>query len=545
MRFHSKADVILSSHAVFTGLTNQPYHADIAIIENKIAAIGSKEEIIPYIGPDTKIYDFGNQLILPGFHDFHLHIMAGGLALNSVNLFAARSQAEAIQMVRKYAERNPGDSWIIGFKWDSGRWNDKQPPHRSALDVYFPDRPIVLFSLDSHYAWVNSKALEIAKISSESKDPDYGFIEKDLNGEPTGILVEGAISFVTKHAYDFSQTQKRQLLQRFLTEAARFGVTSVNNMFGSAATLDDYQMFQEFEKTGNLTTRIHLFPALDGDIKSAKRLRDTYSSKKLRVSGLKQFIDGVISNSTAFLIEPYSDNSSTETKLAHPPETIKRWVVEADQEGFSVRFHAIGDGAVRLALDAYETAKQVNGVRDSRHSVEHVEVIHPDDLPRFHDLGVIASMQPGLLANTERGLYTSRIGEDRAKYAFAIKTLQNAEATIAFGTDFPIDPLNPMHQIHKAVTRLDSSGKQEWNPNEAITLAEALKAYTYGSAYGTFREDELGTLEAGKLADLIVLDRNLFEISEEEIMETQVELTMVDGNIVFNRSNVDQDIKQR
>lgn len=529
------ADVILSSNAVFTGLTNKPHPAEIAIINNKIVAVGSKEEVKAFIGPNTKTYQFKDQLILPGFHDFHLHIMMGGLSLNSLNLFAARSQEEALEMVREYAEANPDEQWIIGFKWDSDRWEDKRRPNRYVLDDVLSSRPIILFSLDNHYAWVNSRALELADITCKTANPYYGIIEKDAKGDPTGILVEEAISFVSTHSFNISRTQKRKILQRFLEEAARYGVTSVNNMYGSSVELDDFELFHQLEEEGNLTTRIHLFPALDGDIENAKHLREKYASPTLRVSGLKQFIDGVISNSTAFLLDPYSDNQNEEVQIAFPPETIKKWVKAADKEGFSIRFHAIGDGAVRLALDAYEVAQKTNGVRDSRHSVEHVEVIHPDDISRFQQLGVIASMQPGLLANTERGLYTSRIGKERAKLAFPIRSLKNAGATIALGTDFPIDPLNPMNQIHKAVTRIDSSGKETWNPDECITLADALKAYTQGSAYGTFRERELGTIEAGKLADIIVLDRNLFEIPSGEIKDTEVRLTMVDGKIIFNR----------
>lgn len=530
-----KADLILSGQAVFTGLKDEPHPASIAIIGNRIAAVGTDEEVRPLIGPDTKRIQFQDQLIMPGFHDFHLHIMAGGLALKSVNVFTARSQEEAIEMVRVYAETEPEGSWIIGFKWDSGRWEDKRLPHRSSLDAVFPDQPVILFSLDSHYAWVNSRALQIAGITRDTPNPDYGAIEKDANGEPTGILVEGAISFVTQHAYRLlSRSHKERLLQGFLTAAARFGVTSVNHMYGSAADLDDFTLFREFEESERLTARFHLYPALSGDLEQAKKWRETYASPKLRVSGLKQFLDGVISNSTAFLIDPYSDNPTTRAEPALNPETVKEWVTGADKEGFSIRFHAIGDGAVRLALDAYETARKANGARDSRHSVEHVEVIHPDDLPRFRELGVMASMQPGLLANTGRGLYTSRIGPERAKLAFAVRSLKNAGATLAFGTDFPIDPLNPMHQIHKAVTRTDSSGVDAWNPEQSVSLAEALKAYTYGSAYGTFRENELGTIEAGKLADLVVLDRNLFEVPAERIMETRVRMTMVDGKIVYN-----------
>ncbi|RJS62458.1 amidohydrolase [Bacillus sp. PK3_68] len=537
-----KADVILSSDAVFTGLTDQPHPAAIAIIDNKIAAIGSKEDIKSFIGEHTQIHQYGDQLIMPGFHDFHLHIMMGGLALNSVNLFKARSEEETVQMVADYARKNPDDPWIIGFKWDAGRWDNNGLPSRSSLDQVISDRPILLFSLDSHYSWVNSKALEIANITRDTGDPSYGYIEKDIHGEPTGILVEKATELVADHAFDLSRTDKRNLLQHFLRHAASYGVTSVNNMYGANSKLDDFNIMKEFEENGELTARIHLFPVLDGSLEQAKQLRKHYASDKLRVSGLKQFIDGVVSNSTAYMIEPYSDDPTMCASPAFPPETIKEWVAAADKEGFSVRFHAIGDAAIRLALDAYEGAQKANGVRDSRHSIEHIEVIHPDDIPRFHKLGVMASMQPGLLANTERNLYVSRIGEQRSKKAFALHSLQEAGAKLALSTDFPIDPLNPMHQIHKAVTRIDSSGTNAWNAEERITLSDALKAYTHGSAYGTFREHELGTLEVGKLADIVVLDRNLFEVPEEEILNTEAILTVADGKVVFDKSKHAQEV---
>lgn len=250
----------------------------------------------------------------------------------------------------------------------------------------------------------------------------------------------------------------------------------------------------------------------------------------------KQFIDGVITARTAYLLEPYADQPNTRGESSFPPETIKKWVADADKDGFSIRFHAIGDGAVRLALDSYEEAQKTNGKRDSRHSVEHIEVIHPDDIHRFKELGVTASMQPDHFAMSERGVYTERIGTEREKYVFSINTLQEAGARLAFGTDFPIDTLDPLLQIYRAVTRIDSSGKTVWHPHERITLAEALKAYTAGSAYGSFREKELGTLEAGKLADIVVLERNLFEIPVEEIPDTKVLLTIVDGKVVFDHT---------
>ncbi|MED3786853.1 amidohydrolase [Peribacillus frigoritolerans] len=527
------ADVIISSNTVFTGLSDQPEPASIAIKDNKIVAIGTEEEIKHCAGEHTKIYQFKDQLIMPGFHDFHLHIMQGAVALNSVNLFAARSEDEALEMIGEFAESIPENQWVIGFTWDAGYWDTQQLPTRHSLDHILPDRPALMFHAEGHYAWVNTKALEIANITRHSENPFYGIIGKDENGEPNGVLYEKAMDAVIRHAFNFSNSQKNEIFSNFLAHAASLGVTAVNDLHG-LKTIESLDVFKEFEDNGKLTTRIHLWPALNGDLGHSKQLRETYQSDKLRVSGLKQFIDGVITARTAYLLEPYADQPETRGETSFPPETIKKWVVAADKEGFSIRFHAIGDGAIRLALDAYEEAQKTNGKRDSRHSVEHIEVIHPDEIHRFSELGVTVSMQPDHLAMSERGVYTEQIGAEREKYVFSINTLQKTGAKLAFGTDFPIDILNPLLQIYRAVTRIDSSGKTVWHPHECITLAEALKAYTSGPAYGTFREQELGTLEAGKLADIIVLERNLFEVFVEEIPDIKVLLTMVDGQVVYD-----------
>jgi predicted amidohydrolase YtcJ len=527
------ADVIISSNTVFTGLSDQPEPASIAIKDNKIVAIGTEEEIKHCKGEHTKIYQFKDQLIMPGFHDFHLHIMQGAVALNSVNLFAARSEDEALEMIGEFAESNPENQWVIGFTWDAGYWDTQQLPTRHSLDHILPDRPALMFHAEGHYAWVNTKALEIANITRHSENPFYGIIGRDENGEPNGILYEKAMDAVIRHAFNFSNSQKNEIFSNFLAHAASLGVTSVNDLHG-LKTIESLDVFKEFEDNGKLTTRIHLWPALNGDLGHSKQLRVTYQSDKLRVSGLKQFIDGVITARTAYLLEPYSDQPETRGETSFAPETIKKWVVDADKEGFSIRFHAIGDGAIRLALDAYEEAQKTNGKRDSRHSVEHIEVIHPDDIHRFSELGVTVSMQPDHLAMSERGVYTEQVGAEREKYVFSINTLQKTGAKLAFGTDFPIDILNPLLQIYRAVTRIDSSGKTVWHPHECITLAEALKAYTSGPAYGTFREQELGTLEVGKLADIIVLERNLFEVLVEEIPDIKVLLTIVDGQVVYD-----------
>ncbi|MGJ7910777.1 amidohydrolase [Neobacillus sp. LXY-1] len=527
------ADIIISSNAVFTGLSDQPKPASIAIKDNKIMAIGSKEEMEYFAAEHTKNYHFNDQLIMPGFHDFHLHIMQGAVSLKSVNLFAARSEEEALQMINKFAQSNPENPWVIGFTWDASYWDTQQLPDRYSLDQIIPDRPALMFHAEGHYAWVNSKALETANITGQTENPSYGVIGKYENGDPNGLLYEKAMDAVIQHAFNFRDIQKEDMFANFLKHAASLGVTSVHDLH-ALKNIDALEVFKKFEDKGELTTRIHLWPALNGDLEHAKQLRNTYHSTKLRVSGLKQFIDGVITARTAYLLEPYTDQPDICGETSFPPETIKKWVVDADKEGFSIRFHAIGDGAIRLALDAYEQAQRVNGKRDSRHNVEHIEVIHPDDIPRFQKLGVTASMQPDHLAMSERGVYTDKIGPEREKQVFLIHTLQESGATVAFGTDFPIDILNPLQQIYRAVTRIDSSGNKVWHPHERIALSDALKAYTIGPAYGSFREHELGTLEAGKLADLVVLERNLFDIPEEEIPDTKVLLTLVDGKVVYH-----------
>ncbi|WP_026678735.1 amidohydrolase [Fictibacillus gelatini] len=532
------ADIVISGNAVFTGLDNFPEPAAIAIIGNKIAAVGSYAEITSYIGTNTKVYHYEDQLIVPGFHDFHLHIVPGSIELDSINLYDAKSEEEAADRVRQFADTRPEDPWIIGFAWDHGAWENKLLPSRASLDRVLPDRPVILNHVECHYAWVNSKALELMGINSDTENPPFGEIAKDEKGELTGILYEKAMDLILNGAYDFTREKKSQILKKFFKQAAEYGVTSVNDMYApSSDILDDFELFRLFENSGDLTTRIHLTPALTTDLERSKKLRDTYSSDMLQFSGLKFFIDGVITGYTAYMLEPYADRPETRGHSSILPEEFIKLVVDADREGFRIRVHAIGDGGVRLVLDAFEQAQKLNGVRDSRHTIEHIESIHPNDMTRFNELGVIASMQPQHLALTDKAVYLSRLGKERDKLTFAVNTLKKAGARLAFGSDFPVTSLNPMLEIYRAVTRVDYTGSPEnvWNPEESITLAEALKAYTYGPAYGSFREHELGTLEPGKLADIVVLDRNLFEVPAEEIVNTKVKLTIVDGKVVFEQ----------
>ncbi|UOQ92260.1 amidohydrolase [Halobacillus shinanisalinarum] len=536
----TKADLILVSDAVFTGLKDKPESLAVAVRGNKILGVDTKEEIDIFIGNKTEVIDVGNKLIIPGLHDAHLHILLGSLFSDyCVSLADVKSAEEAAVKVREYAEEHPERNWIIGTGWDHTAWEEKVFPDRFILDQELPDRPVMLLHAEGHYGWVNSKALEIADITEDTKDPDYGVIYKDDKGNPTGILIETAIALTSDFAYNFSKDQYRDMVEAFLKQAAKLGVTSVNDLYASRAheKLESYSVYKELEDEGKLSSRIHLYPPLNGQIEQANDLREKYSSEKLRLAGLKQFIDGVVTGYTAYMLDPYTDKLETKGETAYTEKQLEEWVTEADQAGFQIRFHAIGDGAVRLGLDLYEKAQQINGKRDARHALEHIEVIAPEDIPRFKQLGVMPSIQPYHMALMPRESHTTRVSEEKQQYIYPNASLIESGAKVSYSTDYPIAPLEPMKEIYHAVTRKDFTLNETWNEQEKVTLAEALKAYTSGSAYSVFREDELGTIETDKLADLVVLDCNLFEEPERKILETQVELTLMNGEVVWKKTS--------
>ncbi|MEW9677808.1 amidohydrolase [Lentibacillus sp. L22] len=535
------ADKIFSSQSVFTGLQDHAQPGAIALKDNKIIATGSIEEMKAFIGPNTKEFDFGDRTIMPGFHDAHLHIMLGALLIHgSVDLSDAISSGDAIEKVKEFADQRPNDEWIIGYGWDHLSWGEDFP-NRFIIDQAVIDRPVLLFHAELHYAWVNSKALKTAGVTSETENPSNGKIQKDEDGEPTGILIETATSLVADVGLAMSKQDLQGLLEAFLQETARLGITSVNDLYQSSVEQmhgpDIFHLFKEFDEAERLTTRIHLYPVLDGNIEEAKDMKKTFDSGKLKISGLKQFIDGVVTSHTAYMLDPYVDKPETKGNTALPKEVIRRRALQADKEGFQIRFHAIGDGAVSFGLDVFEEAQKINGVRDSRHALEHIEVIHPNDISRLKALGVIPSIQPAHLALMPKESHTTRVKKEKHPYLYTCKSLQGEEIKVSFGTDFPVTVLNPMLEIYYAVNRLDYTGENVWNAQEKLSVAEALKAYTSGSAYSVFREDELGTLEEGKLADIVVLDENIFKIPRENIADVKVAMTVVDGKIVFQKSN--------
>ena len=539
-----KADLIISGGAVFNGLEDAPQPGAVAVRGCRIVALGSRDDLTALIGPETKVHHFDDQLIIPGFHDFHVHLQVGSLGKRAAALHEARSEEEAAQWTAAHALEHPDHEWIVGFGWHHYRWADKKLPTRQSLDRVLPDRPAFLVNMTGHGAWVNSKALEICGIDHLTPDPEFGRIDREEGNFPSGYLFETALALAAEKALALPARTRRELFQGFLEEAARYGVTSLNDIQPlPGVCLDDSETYAQFEAEGRLTVRIHLESALGPDLATAEGLQKKYRSEKLRYCGLKQFLDGIVSTHTAYLLEPYADRPDYRGSTLTPEDRIRDWAVAADGQGHRLRLHAVGDAAVRLALDIYAEARRVNGLRDARHAIEHLEVTDPRDLPRLGELGVVASLQPEHLAVTplfKDNPFPLHLGPRREPYFWVNQSLVKAGARIAYGTDYPVTALNPFPAIYRAVTRLHDDGRPEggWNPREKVTLAQALSAYTRGSAYASFREHDLGTLEVGKLADLVVVDRNLFAVKSEEIREAKAILTVFDGRVIHDATGV-------
>jgi predicted amidohydrolase YtcJ len=539
MGISMKAEKILVSTALFTGNTASPIDGFVAVKDDAIIGVGPRSEIESFAGPSTEVWDVGNRLVAAGFHDFHLHWFLGAMFEGFCQLTFGSTEELTAKMVAEYARENPDEEWVLGFGWHHVRWPGQTLPTRHSLDQYLPHRPVVLLNEEAHSAWLNSAALEKLGIHRDTPEPPFGKIEKDDQGEPTGFLYETAVQYVVD-AFTFDKKVKTRLMNGMLKKTASCGITSVSDMLPLPGyTLGDPGFYQTFEEKGLLTTRIHFLDVLDGNLERGIYFREKYQSDKLQFSGLKQFLDGVPLTYTGYLLQPYADRPKETGGTIFEPDVYRKWIEDADREGFRIRLHACGDAAVRLGLDVYEHARNVNGTRDSRHTIEHIEVCDPHDFERFAKLGVIASIQPEHLTSgsMDTHAYLDRLGMERARYTWPIGSLQQNNACIAFGTDFPIVDLNPMPGLYRAVTRKHEDGSPlgGWNPHEKILLAHALIHYTKSPAFGNFREHELGTIEARKKADLVVLDRNPFDVDSEEILEMNVWMTLMDGKIVFEK----------
>ncbi len=534
------ADLIVKGATVFAE-KNLPKDYDfVAVKDGRIIKCGKTKELCGYEGPGTQVLQFGkSQLLMPGFNDSHVHLIMAGMYQECLNLETAKSADECGKMAADYAKTIPGQEWVIGWKWYHLYWEDKSLPTAETLDKYIPDRPVFLMNAELHGAWVNSKAMEVCGITKETPDPAYGKFMRDSAGNPTGYLDEMALGIAGKAAFDMPAAEQKRYIRAMQERCNRFGITALTDVepfFGIG--FGNHRALHEMDQAGELTLRIHSAPDLFHDLDEVLADAERYNSDSYRIQHVKQFIDGVATTYTALLIEPYSDNPETKGSTLMDIEKLPGYVEAAHKKGLSVKLHACGDATVRAALDAYEKAIGKYGDTGARHAIEHNEIIHPDDLDRYAKLGVIASVQPEHIAITEdfaSNGYTDRLGSERSKLTWPIKSLMDSGAAVCFGSDCPVVSNDPFLEIYRALTRLYDDGLPEggWNPQEKINIEEALDAYTYGSAYAANREHDIGTLEEGKLADMIVVDRNLFECTPQEVRDAAVMATIFGGKIVY------------
>lgn len=536
------ANMILKSNCIFDSVKDEPFAGYVAVKGNKIAAVGTDvKDLEDWIGPETEVYDFEDKLIVPGFHDSHTHLILAGMFKTYVNLGAARSEEEAAKMLKDYEDVHPSQGWVYGFNWYHVFWDVKELPTKASLDVYFPDRPVMLFNAEAHGAWVNSKALEIAGVTKDTPDPFGGEIAHDENGEPTGFLYESAMSLVTKYALKFTEEQERTYLNNFMKAAAELGITSVVDVqpyFG--VDLGSLDVYTAMEKDGSLNMRITAASNMLGDLDKALENSKKYCTDKVKAHMLKQFVDGVFTTHTALVIDDYLDAPGNKGTPLYELEPFGEAICEAHKRGLWIKIHAIGDWAIKFTVDAYEKAINMYGKNGCRHAVEHAELTTLEDQERFGRLGIIPSVQPehiGLMPTWEGEEYRYVLGEERAGRTWPFKNLLEQTGVLALGSDCPVVDNNPMLGIHRGSTRLHDDLLPEggWNPTQKLTVAELIKGYTYGSAYGAGREHELGTLEPGKFADIVVCDRNLFEVTPEEIRAAKIDMTVMDGKIIYKR----------
>lgn len=537
------ADMIIKGNAIFDSVSDKPFAGFVAVKGNRIAAVGKDmESISQYAGDDTKIIDAGDRLVMPGFHDSHTHLILAGMYKTYPNLGSARSEEEAAVMLKEYYDSQPGDGWVYGFNWYHVFWDKKELPRKETLDRYFPDRPVFLINAEAHGAWVNSLALEIAGVTADTPDPFGGEIARDENGEPTGFLYESAIEYVAAHALIFTEEQEKTFLRKYMADAVELGITGVVDVqpyFGK--DLGSLDVYTGMESDGELTVRITAAANLLGDLDEALENSKKYCTEKVRAHMLKQFVDGVITTHTALLLEDYTDAPGNRGTQLSELEKIDAAVQEGHKRGLWIKIHAIGDRAIRFTIDSYEKAIKTYGANGCRHAIEHVEMVTDSDIERFGQLGLIPSVQPehiGLMPTWEGEEYRVNIGEERAGRTWPFRSLLESAGVLAIGSDCPVVDNNPFYAIHRGVTRLHDDGLPEggWNPTQKLTVADILRGYTLGSAYGIGREDELGTLEEGKFADIAVIDRNLFETEPKDIRGAHVDMTIMDGKVIFERA---------
>lgn len=531
------ANLVFLDGSVWTVNPDQPWAEAVAVEGETILEEGSSEEIKKFIGEKTEVIDMEGAFLLPGFIDSHTHFLDGGFSLSSIQLREAKSRQEFVARIEERARELEKGDWILNGDWDHQQFDSPELPRKEWIDMVTPENPVCINRLDGHMVLANSLALRMAGITKKTAPPDGGEILKDpRTGEPTGILKDAAIDLVRRLIPEPSLREKIRAAEAALRRASEVGVTSVHDM----AYASNFEVYQELMKRNKLTVRIYLYIQIpEVGVLARLRLKSPFGNDFLRIAGLKGFVDGSLGSSTALFFEPYSD-SPQERGILHaymfPEGIMEERIMKADEAGLQVAIHAIGDKANHIILDIFERVMAKNPPRERRWRIEHAQHLLPEDIQRMGKLHIIASVQP-YHAIDDGQWAEKKIGLERCRTSYAFRSLRDEGVVLACGSDWTVAPLNPLTGIYAAVTRrtLDGQNPEGWIPEQKISLEEAIKGYTINGAYAEFAESKKGSIEEGKLADLVMLDQNLFKISPEEIRDVGVMMTVLGGRIIYKR----------
>lgn len=513
------------------------YAEALAVKDGKVVAVGDTRTILRWKGRGTSVVDLKNHFVMPGFNDAHVHLASGGFLKLNVDLGGTKSLVEMQQRIAKRAVTTDPLAWIRGRGWDHMLWESQKLPTRKDLDAVTGEHPAIFTRVDGHICVVNSAALAAAGITKLTSDPPGGKIDRDEWGEPTGILREGARDAVDKVIPKVTAAERRRALERALVEASEGGLTSVQDN----SSWQDFLVYEDLEREGKLNVRITEWLSFDDPVETLENEREHHpaTDPMLRTGMLKGFMDGSLGSRTAALLAPYTDDPGNSGLAQYDQMTLNHMTRERLAAGFQIGFHAIGDRGVEMALAAFADgmayAKEQNSARDPsdlRLRVEHAQVTTAEQIDRFAKLGVVASLQPNHLL-TDMNWAMRRLGAERAAHSYAWRSFLDAGVPLAFGTDYPVEPIAPFRGLYAAVSRKNEAGAKEYFPEEKLTIDQAVSAYTVGAAYAEFSEKTKGELVPGKWADLVVLDRDITEVSPEKILGTRVLRTVVGGTTVY------------
>jgi predicted amidohydrolase YtcJ len=530
------ADLIIRNAKIWTVDKSLPSAQAVAVIGERIVAVGSDADVDLWRGPHTQVVDAGGKLLLPGFNDAHVHFVSGGMQLENVQLKDAVSLQEFARLIGERAKNTAKGEWILGGNWDETKWSPSSLPTKEAIDKVTASVPVFVTRYDGHMGLANSLALKLAGITSSTPDPPGGTIVRDAQGNPTGALKDAAMDYVDKVIPPMSHDQRLRVIKHALAYAAQVGVTSVQHMNPDYV---DIAAYSELLQRGELTARIYAAPLItqvDDQVKIG--IRHAYGDPYLRIGALKAYADGSLGSGTAYFFEPFLNQANNRGLLSdemHPVSLMRDRMMAADAARLQLCTHAIGDQAISIILDLYVEVVKAHGDSDRRFRIEHAQHMAAKDFDRFARLHVIASVQPYHAIDDGR-FAESRIGHDRSSRTYAFRTFLDHGVRLAFGTDWEVAPLDSMQTIYAAVTRATLDGKNPggWFPEQKLTVAEAVEAYTMGSAYAEFQEHEKGSITPGKLADMVLLSDDIFSIAPEKIKDVKVLRTFVGGKTVWD-----------